>query len=143
MSVKTQRKNVFIDNGCAKQRTGMQSHAESLGLRAIKMTHSTTKTSSYTLSKYSRSYPTSAQTYSGWQHFTNPEIRLLLDVTKGSNSELQEVRLRVLWNINNGGDNQSQVVFASELHELHIWSYTSNNALGGYRTLVLFFPGDA
>lgn len=80
------------------------------------MAYSTTATSSYSLSKYSRSYPTGAQTYADWQHFTNPEIRLVLDVERGNNSKLQGVRLRVLWHMQDGGSQQPQVVFASISH---------------------------
>ncbi|KAF8623099.1 hypothetical protein AX15_006510 [Amanita polypyramis BW_CC] len=75
------------------------------------MTYSTTATSSYILSKYSRSYPTSAQAYADWQHFTNPEIHLTLDVERSNNGELQDVRLRVLWVMKDGNDKQAQVVF--------------------------------
>ena len=84
-----------------------------LGSWSYYMAHSTTATSSYSLSKYSRSYPTSAQTYADWQHFTNPEIRLVLDVERSVNSELQGIRLRVLWHMKDCDSQQPQVLFAS------------------------------
>lgn len=93
------------------------------------MSHSNTFTSSYSLSKYSRSYPvkrtTALKTHLGakpetqvtpeWQHFTNPIIRLVLDVKMTTKKELESVRLRIIWEMNNGPDtNQGQpVVFAS------------------------------
>jgi len=90
------------------------------------MPHSTTGTTSYVLVKYSRAYPTKRTTQntqsgselaSEWQHFTNPTIRLMLDVTRSSKENIESVRLRVLWQINNetdiGNNNQPDVVFAS------------------------------
>jgi hypothetical protein len=88
------------------------------------MPHSTTGTTSYVLVKYSRAYPTkrtqTTQTGSElaaeWQHFTNPTIRLVLDVTRSSKDSIESVRLRILWQINNEPDtgyNQPDVVFAS------------------------------
>lgn len=72
------------------------------------MAHSTTSTSSFILHKYSKSYPKLGSTQSqlvpdnsDWQHFTNPTIRLVLDIRKlTSNGELESVRLRVIWCIN-------------------------------------------
>ncbi|PPQ98795.1 hypothetical protein CVT24_003353 [Panaeolus cyanescens] len=68
------------------------------------MNHSTTGTFTYSISKYSRSYPPATATTPGsdpaseWQHFTNPVIRLVLDVkTATTTNELEAVRLRVLW----------------------------------------------
>jgi len=91
------------------------------------MNHSTTGTSTYLLCKYSRSYPTKRtqssqlglEVASDWQHFTNPIIRLVLDVKKARNGEIDSVRLRILWQMNSdsglSGDvpNQPDVVFAS------------------------------
>ena len=90
------------------------------------MSRSTTGTSSYILSKYSRSYPTKskrtvnkAQTQtqvgpetSEWLHFTNPVIRLVLDVKTSSSAEIESVRLRIMWQIENDS-NSSAVAFAS------------------------------
>ena len=95
------------------------------------MSRSTTGTSSYILSKYSRSYPLAAkpkrtqiqtqtqpglETTSEWQHFTNPVIRLVLDVKTSSSTEIESVRLRIMWHINSDIENDSNnsvVVFAS------------------------------
>lgn len=92
------------------------------------MSRSTTGTSTYILSKYSRSYPgkrtinrTQIQTQTGpdtaseWQHFTNPVIRLVLDVKTSSSAEIESVRLRILWNMNSDmeNDSNSAVAFAS------------------------------
>lgn len=91
------------------------------------MSHSTTGTSSYILTKYSRSYPVKrtlqkAQigSQSGpeiaqeWQHFTNPTIRLVLDVKTSSIGEMESVRLRIIWQLD-AGFNQPDVSFASFL----------------------------
>ncbi|TRM69492.1 hypothetical protein BD626DRAFT_624845 [Schizophyllum amplum] len=65
------------------------------------MSFSTTTSSSYVLSKYSKSYPSSAESSAEWQHFINPIIRLVLDVRKRSDGgELESVRLRILWSMN-------------------------------------------
>ncbi|KAK0455035.1 hypothetical protein EV421DRAFT_1896925 [Armillaria borealis] len=64
------------------------------------MSTSTTATSTFTLQKYSRSYPTSAG--SEWQHFTNPTIRLVLDAKNASGGDLESVRLRIIWTMDNG-----------------------------------------
>ncbi|SJK97456.1 uncharacterized protein ARMOST_00708 [Armillaria ostoyae] len=64
------------------------------------MSTSTTATSTFTLQKYSRSYPTSAG--SEWQHFTNPTIRLVLDARNASGGDLESVRLRIIWTMDNG-----------------------------------------
>lgn len=93
------------------------------------MSHSTTGTSSFLLSKYSRSYPVKRtlqkaqmSSQSGpelmpdWQHFTNPVIRLVLDVKTTSDAEIESVKLRILWEINHGIEsavNQQDVLFAS------------------------------
>jgi hypothetical protein len=97
------------------------------------MSRSTTGTSSYILSKYSRSYPLAAkpkrtinntqtqtqpglETTSEWQHFTNPVIRLVLDVKTSSSAEIESVRLRIMWHINSdieNDSNNSAVTFAS------------------------------
>ncbi|KAF8070674.1 hypothetical protein FPV67DRAFT_1561418 [Lyophyllum atratum] len=66
------------------------------------MSHSTTATSTYTLAKYSKSYPNGPQpnpesNTAEWQHFTNPLIRLVLDIKRGA--DLESVRLRILWSM--------------------------------------------
>jgi hypothetical protein len=78
------------------------------------MLRSSIATGSYTLEKYSRSYPQygSAQTQSQdlvagqpeWQHFTNPVITLTLDVKKSMDNNFESVRLRIVWNIDVGHD---------------------------------------
>lgn len=79
------------------------------------MSHSTTATSTYVLGKYSRSYPTQESQASEWQHFTNPVIRLVLDVKKAT--ELESVRLRILWTMDPAhiasNSDQKEMVFAS------------------------------
>lgn len=91
------------------------------------MSHSTTKTSSYALSKYSRAYPgrrnlqnpsvtAPEQIIQEWQHYTNPVIRVLLDTKLSRNKDVESVRLRILWQINPGDEaepGQQDVVFAS------------------------------
>lgn len=93
------------------------------------MGHFTTGTSSFILSKYSRSYPIKRSApkvqfpahggpefSSDWQHFTNPVIRLILDVKTSSDAEIESVKLRIVWEINNGietGVNSQNVIFAS------------------------------
>lgn len=93
------------------------------------MNHSTTKTSTYTISKYSRAYPVKRtlekyqlssdagpETMQEWQHFTNPTLRLLLDMKIARNKKLESVRLRIIWSINPTVDaevGQQDVVFAS------------------------------
>lgn len=81
------------------------------------MSFSTTTTSSaYVLSKYSKSYPTSAESSAEWQHFVNPVIRLVLDVRKRSDGgELESVRLRILWSMNSDdATGANDVVFVSQ-----------------------------
>lgn len=91
------------------------------------MSHSTTGTSSYILTKYSRSYPikrtlhkaqissqSGPETAQEWQHFTNPTIRLVLDVKTSNTGEMESVRLRILWQLD-AGFNQPDVSFASFL----------------------------
>jgi hypothetical protein len=81
------------------------------------MAHSTTATSTYVLAKYSRSYPTQESQPSEWQHFTNPVIRLVLDVKKAT--ELESVRLRILWSMDPAhvasDSDQREMVFASSM----------------------------
>ncbi|KAI0062890.1 hypothetical protein BV25DRAFT_1899609 [Artomyces pyxidatus] len=87
------------------------------------MLRSTISTGSYVLTKYSRSYPSATSAPSAvaradqldWQHFVNPVIRLVLDVQKASNGDLESVRLRILWNMTTGQDamdiDQREIVF--------------------------------
>jgi len=89
------------------------------------MAYTTTATTTYPLLKYSRSYPigggntTTTTTAHDWQHFTNPSLRLVLDVTKTEKSEVRSVRIKVIWTIQNGGvivtmnGNSDEIVLAS------------------------------
>ena len=107
------------------------------------MSRSTTGTSSYILSKYSRSYPakrtinkTQTQTQLGlettseWQHFTNPVIRLVLDVKTSDSAEIESVRLRIMWHMNSDIENDSSnsaVAFASLLDSsICFWVYSDH-----------------
>ncbi len=78
--------------------------------------HSTTTTATYVLQKYSRSYPQSNNdNNSEWQHFTNPIIRLILDVRKSSaKSELESVLLRIVWSMDNSDPHdRNELTFVS------------------------------
>ncbi|KIK83307.1 hypothetical protein PAXRUDRAFT_704291 [Paxillus rubicundulus Ve08.2h10] len=86
------------------------------------MSHYTTTTASYILSKYSRSYssPSSVQggqtqVESDWQHFTNPVMTLFLDVKKSPSKDLVSVRVRILWSMDIGSgdmhEDRREVVF--------------------------------
>lgn len=70
------------------------------------MSLSTTSTTAYTLSKYSRSYPPpgAKQVNEEWQHYTNPTIRLVLDMKKSASSTIESYRCRVLWYLSAGND---------------------------------------
>ncbi|KAI6106356.1 hypothetical protein EDD16DRAFT_1745865 [Pisolithus croceorrhizus] len=86
----------------------------------------TTTTALFSLTKYSRSYGGSA-THSQlaaeneWQHFTNPVMKLLLEVKKSpSSGELLSLRLRILWCIDmqavDTQVDQREVVFVGVSH---------------------------
>lgn len=81
------------------------------------MAHTTTARSTYSLVKYSRSYPSENISNADWQHFTNPVLRLVLDVTRSDKSEARSVRLKVIWTLQNGGiitvNDNSEIVLAS------------------------------
>ncbi|KAI9442188.1 hypothetical protein H4582DRAFT_1809893 [Lactarius indigo] len=75
------------------------------------MLRSVITTGSYTIDKYSRSYPsplvrTQSQDLGAaqpdWQHFSNPIITLTLDVKKSMDNNFESVRLRVLWSMDMG-----------------------------------------
>ncbi|KAG7087332.1 hypothetical protein E1B28_013307 [Marasmius oreades] len=90
---------------------------------------STTATSTYTLQKYSRSYPNPSQSASNeWQHFTNPLIRLILDVQKSASDKLESVRLRIIWSIEGGtGPNSTNEVVFEDLDLLSFSSIPLRN----------------
>ncbi|KAI6104043.1 hypothetical protein EDD16DRAFT_1492858 [Pisolithus croceorrhizus] len=94
----------------------------------------TTTTALFSLTKYSRSYGGSA-THSQlaaeneWQHFTNPVMKLLLEVKKSpSSGELLSLRLRILWCIDmqavDTQVDQREVVF----EDLELLSFSSLSA---------------
>ncbi|KAF9220303.1 hypothetical protein BS17DRAFT_882493 [Gyrodon lividus] len=95
------------------------------------MSHYTTATASYVISKYSRSYLSPSSLHgqtpveSDWQHFTNPVMRLLLDVKKSPSRELVSVRARILWNMdlesNDMHTDRREVVF----EDLELLSFSS------------------
>jgi hypothetical protein len=73
------------------------------------MSRSTTSTTTQIISKYSRAHstgPTGSQNSDGeWQHFSNPVLKVVLDVKRSdSGDRLESFRLRVLWNMNVEGD---------------------------------------
>ena len=70
-------------------------------------------TGSYTVEKYSRSYPSplvhkqsqdSGAAQPEWHHFSHPDMTLRLDMKKSMDNNFESVRLRVLWNMNMGHD---------------------------------------
>ncbi|KAF8160754.1 hypothetical protein B0H34DRAFT_857339 [Crassisporium funariophilum] len=93
------------------------------------MSHSTTGTATYVLSKYSRSYPVKRTSLaqhgqeisSDWQHFTNPVIRLVLDVKKANTTELESVRLRILWQMDCVIDGSNN----SDVEDIDLLSFSS------------------
>ncbi|GJE92082.1 hypothetical protein PsYK624_082350 [Phanerochaete sordida] len=102
------------------------------------MSLSTTATTTYTLAKYSRAYPAqtsgSHENDSEWQHFTNPVIRLILDLRKSARGELESYRLRILWSLNSGQDmmdiDQRDVSF-EDLDLLSFSDSTTHNSTHG------------
>lgn len=88
------------------------------------MLRSVVTTGSYTIDKYSRSYPsplvrTQSQDLGAsqpdWQHFSNPVITLMLDVKKSMDNNFESVRLRVSWNMNLGHDGVEREVTMEDL----------------------------
>lgn len=115
------------------------------------MSHSTTATATYVLQKYSKSYPkpeaqqnasSTAEACSEWQHFTNPVIRLVLDITKASNTELESVRLRIKWSMDaenvSSTYEQNVVLFVSSAVQRKGWdsSHCIQGGLGPSSILV-------
>ncbi|KAK7047606.1 hypothetical protein VNI00_006374 [Paramarasmius palmivorus] len=72
---------------------------------------STTATATYTLQKYSRSYPGTSNTSNEWQHFMNPIIKLVLDIQKSPENKSESVRLRIIWTLETGLNTPNEVVF--------------------------------
>ena len=85
------------------------------------MSRSTTATTTYELTKYSRASTNGrSEADQEWQHFTNPTITLVVDAKKASNTgDIESFRTRVLWVFNAGSDSmatdQNEVVFVSRL----------------------------
>ncbi|KAJ7085690.1 hypothetical protein B0H15DRAFT_1023295 [Mycena belliarum] len=76
---------------------------------------STTDTKTYMLEKYSRAYaPKTESGSSEWQHFTNPVLRLFLDI-KCSPQKAESFRLRIVWTMNGGPDSAQQDVTLEDL----------------------------
>ena len=107
------------------------------------MSMSTTSTATYILAKYSRAYPTSASSTqeidAEWQHFTNPTVRLILDMKKSGNGELESYRVRILWSLNTGQDgmdiDQRDVLFVS--HSFFLSEKILELALGRLRVALV------
>lgn len=88
------------------------------------MLRSVVTTGSYSIDKYSRSYPspllrTQSQDLGAaqpeWQHFSNPVITLTLDVKKSMENNFESVRLRVLWNMDMSHDGVEREVTMEDL----------------------------
>lgn len=85
------------------------------------MSVSTTSTLTYLLSKYSRAQLSQdsgvRELEAEWQHFTNPTIRLVLDIKKSGKGELESYRVRIIWSLNAAQDSmdvdQQDVLFVS------------------------------
>lgn len=88
------------------------------------MSLTTTTTTTYELSKYSKAYnnlnnTASSQTELEWQHFVNPIIQLVLDIKKSPSGQLESYRLRIIWTFGAGLDSmdtdQREVIFVRSL----------------------------
>ncbi|TFK23945.1 hypothetical protein FA15DRAFT_641814 [Coprinopsis marcescibilis] len=89
------------------------------------MSHSTTSTSSYIIQKYSKSHnKPNAQTQQGndWQHFTNPVMRAVLDKTKNHRGEVDSLRLRIIWSMNEADDDTG---FQQNPEDLDLFSFSA------------------
>ena len=96
--------------------------------RSVCMSRSTISTTTHLISKYSRAYstnPTGSQNRDGeWQHFSNPILKVVLDVRRSeAGDRLESFRLRVLWNMNAEGDamdvDQREFVFVRRVSVAH------------------------
>lgn len=83
---------------------------------------STTTTTTFAIVKYSRAYtqsttPTVSQSDLEWQHFSNPVIRLTLDIKKSPEGRLESYRLRIVWSFSAGVNSmdvdEREVIFVS------------------------------
>ena len=92
------------------------------------MSRSTISTTTQLISKYSRAYstnPAGSQNQEGeWQHFSNPVLKVVLDVRRSeAGDRLESFRLRVLWSMNAEGDTmdvgQPEFVFVRRVPAVH------------------------
>ena len=95
-----------------------------VGMVIRAMSCSTISTTTQLISKYSRAYstnPAGLQNPDGeWQHFSNPVLKVVLDVKRSeARDRLESFRLRVLWNMNPEGDamnvDQREFVFVRRI----------------------------
>ncbi|TCD65020.1 hypothetical protein EIP91_003341 [Steccherinum ochraceum] len=125
------------------------------------MSLSTTSSLQYTLSKYSRCYPSnthgsasqqfqSQQSSDEWQHFTNPVMNLILDIKKRATGELDSYRLRIVWSLNASArpdamdvdSDQREVVFEDlELLSFSKIPYHEGQAHGGLPLKAVYRDG--
>ena len=99
----------------------------------ITMSRSTTSTTTQIISKYSRAYSTTttaSQNPGGeWQHFSNPVLKVVLDVKHSeAGDRLESFRLRVLWNMGVEGDamdvDQREFIFVRASFLLMVYNLT-------------------
>ncbi|KAI0744260.1 hypothetical protein C8Q80DRAFT_887487 [Daedaleopsis nitida] len=69
----------------------------------------TTTTTTFELVKYSRAYNQSTNSAASqsdleWQHFSNPVIRLTLDIKKSPAGKLESYRVRIVWSFGAGAN---------------------------------------
>lgn len=77
--------------------------------RSTNMSLSTSTTTTYDLTKYSRAYNQTSGTQSDqgelqWQHFVNPIIRLTMETRKSLDGHLESYRLKIVWTFSAGLD---------------------------------------
>ncbi|KAG1746136.1 hypothetical protein EDB19DRAFT_379777 [Suillus lakei] len=95
------------------------------------MAQFTTTTVTYSLAKYSRSYPTNLSSSQNptadaeWQHFIHPVINLYLDAKKSSTGNLVSVRLRILWNFDSSTNSTDVDQREITLEDLDLLSFSS------------------
>ena len=100
----------FPSGTCGEMESMYRGDHDGVGITSIRlMSRSTISTTAQPISKYSRAYstnPTGSQNPDGeWQHFSNPVLKVVLDVKRSEAVDrLESFRLRVLWNINAEGD---------------------------------------
>ncbi|KIK40723.1 hypothetical protein CY34DRAFT_13514 [Suillus luteus UH-Slu-Lm8-n1] len=91
------------------------------------MAQFTTTTVTYSLVKYSRSYPSTQNpaTDAEWQHFIHPVIHLYLDAKKSSTGNLVSVRLRIVWNFDSSTNSTDVDQREITLEDLDLLSFSS------------------